>query len=272
MDSKEKNKLLLNYLRNLVQYGGDIMEKNPQILEKLSLKQTYLYVLFAAINSYSEAILVLCENYYPDAAIVIIRSIVEAYIRSVYVLSHNSDNRLIFLSLNDSFNRAGWGKELSIFIKKYPKKKGDILNNAFLSNLKNKTNAEIKIYEKKLGKDRKELKSISDKQKNLLSLTRIADKRFKKGDFEYTYHVAYRYLSSYAHLSVRGINNFLFKKKGGYGLIAGKSKDIGLVIKTNYIIYLYFLDTLKKRKLIKEKVTIKKFNNIFDKEFRHNVK
>ena len=84
----------LGKLGEMIDTGASEFTKKIK-LDSLSLKQELLYFNFIAVNNYSEAIYILCKDMRPYPAIVILRSIVEAFINTAYILTHNSDKRAI---------------------------------------------------------------------------------------------------------------------------------------------------------------------------------
>ncbi len=109
----------LKSLAEMINMGSGWFTKEIN-LDDLSHKQLILYLNFGAVNNYAEAIYVLCSDMRPFPAIVVLRSIVEAYINTAYMLTHNSDKRIVLFSMEDSYYRKGLSEEFKKFLHTYP--------------------------------------------------------------------------------------------------------------------------------------------------------
>lgn len=244
------NKIKLQKLEELIRFADGLLQKNPQRdLNDFNHKQSILFLTFGAVNNYTEAMLTLCRNSYPDAAIVLLRSLLEVFINIRYILDTNSDKRLILFHLEDARSRINFSTEMISFIKRYPNfisKENPLTDETFLNQEINKANEDIAVI-------KKHYKIKGGRLPNLLDKSKANDKKAKKnkGIFEYNYVTIYRFFSHYAHLTSRGLNTFLNQRPdGGYDLTTGKSMDIGPAVATTYGIYLFFLENLMKWKII----------------------
>lgn len=263
----DKDRHQLKLLAGMIDAGANEFLKDINI-DTLSLKQFLLYLNFAAVNSYSEAIYKLCLDMRPFAAIVILRSIVEAFINSGYILIHNSDKRVILFSMEDSYYRKGLSNEMITFLGKHSQFEKGRFNRIWLRKGINKIDKELDVYRKKHGFQFKSKKDFRKKyHTNLLDRARTTDRRLKNPNFEHMYILVYRYFSEYAHLTARGLNHFVKKYPNHYEIIVGQYNEVGHIIGTVFTIYLYFLSELKKRKMLRKSFPLKKFNKIWNEEF-----
>ncbi|HSW88909.1 MAG TPA: DUF5677 domain-containing protein [Candidatus Saccharimonadales bacterium] len=259
LSEKNKNKLIL--LAEMIDTGANEFTKEIK-LTNLTLKNTLLYLNFAAVNNYSEGIYTLCADLRPFPAIVILRSVVEAFINTGYILTHNSDKRAVLFSMEDCYYKKGLVNEVLVFLGKYPNfEKDDFTRDNFTLVLE-KIDKQIEIYKKKykLGyTNRKDFEK--DYQKKLLERARDADRRIRRPDFEHIYLFAYRYFSEFGHLSARGLDHFVTKDHTGqHEVIVSQHDDIEHILAMTYTIYLYFLNELKKRKMLSSNFPFSKFD------------
>lgn len=245
----------------MIDTGANEFAKEIEITN-LSLKQTLLYLNFAAVNNYSEGIYKLCSDLRPFPAIVILRSIVEAYINTGYILTHNSDKRAVLFSMEDSYYRKGLVNEVITFLDKYPKFEKDDFTRKNLKPALEKIDNQIEIYKKRYKLNYANKKDFEkDYHKNLLERAKAADRRIRRPDFEHTYIFVYRYFSEFGHLSARGLDHFVIKDQGGnHEVIASQYHEMDHVVSMTYTIYLYFLSELRKRMMLSNNFPFAKFD------------
>lgn len=250
----------LEVLAEMINTGSDEFLSEIE-LDKLSLKQELLYINFAVVNSYSEAIFKLCSDLRPFPANVLLRSIIESFINTAYILTHNSDKRALLFSLDDSYYRKGLGNEIITFLKKYPKFQKENFNIEIFEQGLNKIDEEIEMYKSKFGLVFSNKKEFERAYPSLIERAKAVDRRIGKPNFEHTYILVYRYLSEFGHLSMRGLDHFIKRDSGGnHEILASQHSDVDPVISMTYTIYLFFLDQLKKRKLLRKDFPLGKFN------------
>lgn len=247
MSKQEKD--VLDGLRGLVNYTTEHLK--PVDMTKITLKQNLLMAMFAPINQYTEAICELCTSRRPSPANVILRSIVEAWINSLYVLGHPNDKAGYLFAIEDSYYRRGFATEALAFYSRYPKQM--FLPPDFLNDLLEKTEDELKEYKDKKGIYFENKGEFNKKWGSLLSRAQWVDTRNKKrqgdkaGGVENTYLVAYKYLSEYTHLSMRGLEHFIKRDENGESYLIDKNPDgADAVLATTYTIYLHFAQKLKQ--------------------------
>lgn len=252
--SDEDRDRLTKY-REMVDYGSTLLGSTTIFQNKLSPKQRYLILIFTAVNNYSEGIFTLCNAFRPESATVLLRSLVEAYINTAYSLSHNSNNRLELLYTEDCFYSRGLIEEVVKFYNKYPtlRPQGEGYKQENLQQFVDKNNKLLNDYSKTLKEDlssHNKFKQRHGEIVDLLERAKIADKRFKKGTFEYNYLMVYRYFSEYAHLNLKGMSHFFELTDKGFVGASSQSPNINHIVVTAYFIYLYFLEKLKYYKLL----------------------
>src|SRR3990167_4303013 len=82
--------------------------------------QNYVYFAHHPIFSFTEAILILCENKKSNAAKVLLRTLFEAHIDIIYHQLGNSEQRLAFSTKRMFDERITVLEEILCLIKKYP--------------------------------------------------------------------------------------------------------------------------------------------------------
>lgn len=257
-DKEDLEKLVA--LKKLIDYGAGKLTNTSINRSKLSAKQDILLLTFAPVNSYAESIVVLCESFRPDAAKVILRTLVEVYINIAYLLSHNSNNRIWKFIVEESFYSFGLMDQAINFYNKYPKlrpKKPEYKTSALIK-LRDIPEKKLQSYAQKLKlklSSKKNFKKDNPEVFDLLKRALALDRKNKKGTFEYWYLMVYRYFSEYTHLSLKGITHFFRPKSYGFDVDIGQSKkDIGIIIVTTYHVYLFFLEKLKQYELLSLKL------------------
>lgn len=271
---KPEDQDILEHLEVLVNYTKQHLTANPIYKDKLNPKQTLVVAIFAAVNSYTEAIFELCKQGRPEAAIVILRSLIEAFINSNYVLSFPNKNNLWLFAIEDSYYRRSLVQQMQEYYSRYPKRQG-ILTDEKLEDMKQIVEKELLDYEKNLGVSFKSKGDFDKAWGGLIDRAKKTDKRLAKrqkdnaGGLESTYILVYRYLSEYTHLQMRGINHFWIKTPEGETLILDRNPDnMTHVLVMCYIIYLYFAKRLKQYKIIS--CPMGKFDKYVDITLLHN--
>lgn len=264
----EKEKKLLNNLRQIIEFGRKQMSGQKYDLEKSTVKQKILFVTFGAVHNYTESIYLLCKSVRPQPAIVLLRGIFEAWVNTFYLLSTRSKKRLALFYMEFIQNKIKLLNGLLDFIKKYPSQR-DRNPLTVEDNLKKakSDNEKIKLVMTKHFK----LKE-NDKWPDLLSRARACDKisdrkrprNLRKGNFEHIYHIIYRFSSPYTHLNARGLDNFLKPKlEGGYYLAASQSADwVEQVLASAFAFYLSFLEYMKKKGLLPKSLKLERFRKM----------
>ena len=258
----------LGCLAEMIDAGAKEFTKKIK-LDNLSLKQELLYFNFIAVNNYSEAVYVLCKDMRPYPAIVVLRSIVEAFINVAYILTHNSDKRALLFSMEDSYYRKGLTTEISVFLTKHPEYEKDRFNREMFKGALEIIEKELEVYNKNL---KLKLKNKDDFKKHyhvdLIERAKAVDRKLKKPNFEYIYILVYRYFSEFGHLSMRGLDHFIIKKAdGNHEATASQHTEVRHIIATTYTMYLYFLSALKKRHLLDKNFPLSKFTKYWKNEF-----
>jgi|GEM_PF-6181746 len=251
----EEDRDRLTKYRDMVDYGSSLLADTTMSGGRLSPKQRYLVLVFTAVNNYAEGIFTLCNAFRPESAMVLLRSLVEAYINTAYLLSHNSNNRLLLVYTEDCFYAKGLIGEIITFYNKYPtlRPNGEGYKQENLQQLIGQHNKILDDYSKKLKEDLSSHKKFKQKHGEIVDLlerAKIADKRFKKGSFEYNYLMVYRYFSEYAHLSLKGMSHFFKQTDNGLVGTSSQSSEINNIVMTAYFMYLFFLEKLKYYNLL----------------------
>lgn len=264
-----ENQKILETLAELVNFTKDELTKNPIYKDKLTLKQLLVINMFTAVNSYTEAIFELCKQSRPDAASVILRSITEAWINSVYILSFPNNKFLYLFAIEDSYYKKALVQLFKEFYKKYPNQRSVLLTESELKKMAKKAEDELKVYETKLGISFKNKEEFDKKWSSLLHRAIETDKRLKKrqkdkaGGMELTHLMVYKYLSEYTHLSIGGLKHFWIEDQSGeeFLILDKNPSGMELVLATTYAFYLYFAGRLKHYGIVT--CSFAKYNTFF---------
>lgn len=255
----EKEEELLEQFRGLLEFGADIFEKYLQLdTGSRDFKKNFISFYFGAIHNYSESVYVLCKDSRPQAATVISRSILEAFINVIYLMNTNSNLKIAKFAISDFDERIKVLKQFKAFIVKFPKWIGKSpltttqdLDNMIAFNQKRKEAIE------KGNKFYKSTKILKD----LRARAEAYDRKTRKdGNWEFNYLLVYKYFSNFTHLSISGIEEFFSKDDGGKHFDLGRSKRVEPHLAVNFGIYLALLNNIKKRGYIPKNVSLKTFN------------
>lgn len=256
----KKEKLILSYLRDSLKFGERIFNDYlfNQSTNKKDYKREFIIFHFGAIHNYSDSIYILCKNSKPHSAIVLLRSILEAFINMVYFVNTNSNLKIAKYAIDDLKNNGRTLKQFKNFIAKYPtyKNKYSMTTESNIDSLIIKNQNLVQAFEAgnkfyrstKIEPDLRKRAEAYDKKVN------------KPGELELDYLLVYKYFCSFAHISVSGLNNFVKETSSGLKFDITKAKDTEPTLVTTFMIYVTMLNYLKKRRYIPQKIKLTKFN------------
>lgn len=195
--------------------------------------QNYIFFAHKPIFSFTEAILILCENEKSNAAKVLLRTLFEAHIDIIYHQIKESEQRLAFSAKRMFDERITVLNEILSLIKKYP-------------NLESQDETKLfngKYLAKALADQDKHRQAILRANSNLSGTKHLRDKaklceegevkNSEPGSFERMYSLIYRQLSPVAHLNIEGLQEFIGQDE--YGKIFFHDGDNGDFIATQAV-------------------------------------
>lgn len=177
--------------------------------------QNYIYFAHHPIFSFTESILILCENKKPNTAKVLLRTLFESHINLIYHQLGNSEQRLAFSAKSMFDERFTVLKEILDLIEEYPEWESEDSKNLFNKEYLNKQISIQTEHREAILRANPGLFGI----KRLQEKAKLCDsgevKNAKRGHFKYTYTVIYRYLSSFTHQNIEGLQAFVDQNKEG---------------------------------------------------------
>lgn len=179
--------------------------------------QNYLYFVHYPLFSFTESVIILCENGKPHSAKVLLRSLIETHINVIYHQVADSEHRLA-VSAKDGFDTKIKNiRELKEFIRKHPSLKSTDPTNLFSEEwlLKAEQWAEVERRAILKGNGLKENDRDLDLKSKAIKCDEASIKGATEGHFEKMYQVIYRQLSPASHLNVEGIQVFVDKTETG---------------------------------------------------------
>lgn len=218
--------------------------------------QNYIFFAHKPIFSFTEAILILCENKKSNAAKVLLRTLFEAHIDIIYHQIKDPEQRLAFSAKRTFDERITILNEILSLIKKYPNLESQDETNLFSS----------KYLAKALADQDKHRQAILMANPNLSGTKHLQDKaklceegevkNSEPGDFERMYSLIYRQLSPVAHLNIEGLQAFIGQDE--YGKIFFHEGDSGDFVATQAveISIAFSKDLYDNRILTGEQITI----------------
>ena len=260
----QKDLRFLESFRELLEFGGGLFNNQSfQLPQQESFyKRNFLLLTFGAIHNYAETVYILCKNMRPQAAIVLLRSIFEAYLNMHYLMNVRSNKRLALYVVKDVREHIKIVNSFLSLIKRHPRleNKYGMTTKATLDAMKKK-HEDIEASMRSLNKI-----PITLGLKSLEERAREYDRRIgskaRKGEMEFNYHLLYRQFSSCAHLTPTGLQEFIKDTPEGREFILDQSEKIEPVVTTTFQLYLNLLKYLDKWKLISKDISFKKFNRI----------
>lgn len=264
------NELIANF-REILTHGFNKTASFLLYENKYRLKKNLLYLMMAATQSYSEAILKLMDNgnntsIYDKAAEVLYRALVENFINLNFIyFSKSQKNALIFLaySIHDKNDFADKFKKLMLKYPQWNLEFGNIKNPQDWDKFIDDNNKLIKSGEKKykitLPKKIPDLRTRAVTYDNYL----ITRGKLKKNNSLESYYVTYyKFFSQIAHLTMPGLERFYEIDSAGRRTldIDGKPDSIDRILSITYQLYFVFLNFFLKEFKLYNKHEFSKFN------------
>ncbi len=185
---------------------------------KYSHLQNYLYFTHYPLFTFAESIIILCERGKFKPANVLLRTLIEAHINIIYHQLNDSERRLA-VSAKDSFDgRIRVLRELKELIRKYNNLESldptSLFNPEYLDKMEERVQKDWQAILK--GNNLKKGDSDLDLKAKAIKCDEEFDKEIERGHFEQMYALKYRYLSSFSHLDIEGLQSFVKKVAGNY--------------------------------------------------------
>jgi len=219
---------------------------------KYSHLQKYLYFAHHPIFSFTESIIILCENGKSRIAEVLLRTLFEVHIDIIYHQLGNSEERLALSARRVFDERITILKEILALIKKYPNLESPCLNDLFNKNYLVNTIDGQEVHRKAILKGNPGLEGC--KKLHVSEKAKLCDegqvKNAEKGHFSRMYSFIYRQLSPVSHLNIEGLQAFVEQDKYGK-LFFNDGNDENFVIKEAISICLAFSKDLYDNKVLK---------------------
>ena len=211
--------------------------------------QNYIFFAHKPIFSYTEAILILCENKKSNAAKVLLRTLFEVHIDIIYHQLKDTEQRLAFSAKRMFDERITVLSEILSLIKKYPNLESQDKTKLFNKEYLSKALDDQDKHRQAILRANPNLKGT----KHLQEKTKLCEegqvKNSEPGGFERMYSLIYRQLSPVAHLNIEGLQAFI--EQDEYGKIFFHDGDNGDFIATQAVeISIAFSKDLYDNKII----------------------
>ncbi len=176
------------------------------------------YILFFShpLFSFTDSIIILCQNGKYNSAQVLLRSLYEAHINIIYHQVADSERRLALSAKELQDGRLKVLNEIKDLIRRYPNQRSPdpekLFNEAYLDSQVQKAKREQqKIMEANNLAEKEKPLSLKDKA-IACDDGDVSVKNAEPGSFQRMYSLIYRQLSPAAHLDVEGLQYFVDKK------------------------------------------------------------
>lgn len=253
-----KESEIIDKLEQLLDFGAKSFS-TIRIEHDSDLKSALLFELMGAVHNYSEAILLLMRGGKVQAGIVLQRSLVEALINTEYILTEKTEDHAARFILDDEYDRKRFMDDLDKFKQKYPD------HNKLTELYKSPKEAQKFISERVASID-----EIERKYGKSLGLPKLRNKAIevdqlkKNSNLEFTYLTIYWFFSGLAHLTARGLNNFIEQQDNKNRFIIGTTTEgIERLAISTFTIYLGFLGTMSNHFGTPPDSDLKSFNDYF---------
>ena len=182
---------------------------------KKSYLQKYLYFISYPLFSFTESVIILCENGKCHSAKILLRSLVEAHINIIYHQLGDSENRLALSAKGGFDTKIKNIRELKDFILRYPNLKSTDPANLFSNEWLQKAEqwAEVERQAILKGNNLQKNNQDLDLKSKAIKCDQASIRDIEKGHFERMYHLIFRQLSPTTHLNIEGLQTFLSKKE-----------------------------------------------------------
>ncbi|KKT57669.1 MAG: hypothetical protein UW81_C0008G0006 [Candidatus Giovannonibacteria bacterium GW2011_GWC2_44_9] len=211
--------------------------------------QNYIYFAHHPVFSFTESIIILCENRKSHVAKVLLRALFEAHIDIIYHQFGNSEQRLAFSAKRMFCERITILEEILNLIKRYPNLESTNQEQLFNKKYLERAIGDQKIHKEAILKGNPDLKGTKSLQEKAKLCEKEEVKNSEKGHFERMYSLIYRQLSPVAHLNIEGFQEFIGKDE--YGKIFFHDGDDGDFVATEAVkICLAFTKDLYDNKIL----------------------
>ncbi|HZM64069.1 MAG TPA: DUF5677 domain-containing protein [Candidatus Saccharimonadales bacterium] len=262
----------LDNFRKLLDYGATKLQSfDGKNTKDMTDRQVFLLASFAAVHSYADGIFWLLEKGSVAASNVLLRSIVENYINTHWLLSDPEPEKNIRYA---QFGFEDTQKELDLFhfIKKFRKDNPDFDTGEFtdekLKELIDKRKAEIAQLIAVAGEDVKTVPRIYQRaQQADADSTHLPDGH--RGGVYWQYLLVYSHLCNATHLGSRGLDPHL-ADSSGQQIFSMEARTFPAESITNvaYVYYVTLLDFLVSEHGIKDEQAMQDFTNVVDAEIK----
>ena len=217
--------------------------------------QNYLYFIHYPLFSFTESIIILCENNKSHVAKALLRSLFEAHINIIYHQLADSEQKLA-ISAKEGFDIKIKGvKEIQDLIRRYPNLKSKDPSNLFSEEWLKKalTWSETERQAIMKGNNLSEKDKAIDLKSKAIKCDKEYSKEAEKGHFERLYTIIYRQLSPPSHLNIERIQVFINQRETGEYLFSD-GEDNNFIASEAIEVCVVFTKDLYEHGVIKGKI------------------
>lgn len=248
MALSRKQQLLLDQYKNLLVFGYSKMQTINLDFFNTRLKKKILYLMMAAVQSYSEGILKLVTPFsdhssiFDKASEVLIRSLSETLINVSYIYSVRGEERARRFVAYSTSDKLDFASKYRGFMEKYPSwnfKFGDKEIASDWGDFILEKESELKAIRKKY-KHTTNMPGVRGRAEAADNYLRRRGKLNEKTSLEGFYVRYYKFFSQMAHLTLPGLERF-FDQGGMKVDVDGKPVDMERIVLIAYQLYFVML-------------------------------
>jgi len=286
MELTEKQKALLQNLKELLVYGNNELAKVGLKRKRTSLKKRLLFFMMGATQSYAESILKIITPtqehpaIYDKPALVLLRSLTENFININYIHACNTQANAAIYQIHYLQDTVKFANRYKCLMLKYPKSQypdwdltfGFVDNDP--RNIKKPADWDkfIKKLERQILSNQRryklspksELPSIEKRCVETDNYLKAKGKLNPGNSLEKLYVTYYPYFSGIAHLTAPGLNTFIKSMPDGSltADIDAPATEIETIVPVTYPLYFSILKFFLQRFNVYNNKDIKKYSSL----------
>ena len=248
IEKNSRPEQFVTQLEELLDFGSKEISKVTLNLTRTTPRKSILYSMMGAIQNYASGILYLLKVSRTSCAEVLLRSLIESFIKLQFIFIGRSQKNALRFLIHDLFDRKKLAEDVIEFSIRRPDV-DTILPQRDWEKFADEKKKEINYIKKKYPYQINNLPKLKELTKQIDEEKEKRTGGDLKGSMEWWYLSLYWYLSKITHMDARGLNTFITKDSYGNYMfnLLGTPEDAVRIVVATYGVYLYVLDNYLKR-------------------------